>query len=200
VLVSTRVKEAFEWLGTVELEELDPRNYRESYWGLVILFRRFVDLGQPLSMLAGAAAVYGWMPRVFGGIENRVLQPILPILRRVRDSKSAAEAHAAVSDSADPERLLRFVNGSVVGTSKFLHFLNPTVAPIWDSRVARALGLDGAWKVDRDDRYREYWAAIAECGEEAPSALKTFCRSPDGEMASEIRLREYALFLKGRAP
>ena len=74
-----------------------------------------------------ACAAYGWMPT----IPKKV------------DTKFSIEAAQDVSTA---EQALKFIhdmdvilNNSWVGTSKILHFINPTHFPIWDSNVARAI-------------------------------------------------------------
>ncbi len=87
--------------------------------------------------VAGATAVYGWMPRIFGRLND--YSAFADVLSDLRRASTCSEALKIVASSSRSEDVLRFVNDSVVGTSKFLHFLNPSAIPIWDSRVARAL-------------------------------------------------------------
>lgn len=88
--------------------------------------------------LAGLHVVYGWMPTI-------------PDLQRVVDLNPTTRAAVLKTlDNArgwlalcpsDAARILlevqNFTNNSLVGASKLLHFLNPQVFPIWDSRVAK---------------------------------------------------------------
>ena len=57
------------------------------------------------------------------------LKPIASI--RGAKTNTAAYRFLQAIDEVAP------INRSWVGTSKFLHFLNPEIFPIWDSRVAR---------------------------------------------------------------
>lgn len=195
VQVSDAVRAAYSKLDAPHGAALDPRNYREGYWALCDLFRDHVCVQTWATAVAGATAVYGWMPRIFGRLNDYAA--FADVLSDLRRASTCSEALKIVASSSRSEEVLRFVNGSVVGTSKFLHFLNPSAIPIWDSRVARNFGIEGAWHVDRVDRFHEYWAGMSGCHDQGPKAFASFCRSPDGRNVSQLRLMEYALFLKG---
>jgi hypothetical protein len=193
--VVSAVHSAFAGLQAPLADELDPRNYREGYWALLDLFEAHVRLEDRPSMIAGATAVYGWMPRIFRKLReySRIMEP----LEQLRNASSGTEALTFVQACPHPEILLRFVDGSVVGTSKFLHFLNPKAVPVWDSRVASNFGI-GAAGVTRTDRFLDYWSGLSACEADPPAAFRDFCRAPDGRDAPRLRLMEYALFLNGK--
>jgi hypothetical protein len=77
-----------------------------------------------LVRLAGLA-VYGWMPTILRA-EGRN-----GIKRQVNFDEIATLMLQGEKDKID----LDFLNGSVVGTSKFLHFWRPDYFAIWDSRI-----------------------------------------------------------------
>lgn len=193
--VSDAVRAAYNDLNAPDGAALDPRNYREGYWALCDLFRDHVSLQTRATAMVGATAVYGWMPRIFGRLNDYTA--FADVLTALRRASTCSEAFLIFTGNSRSEELLRFVNGSVVGTSKFLHFLNPSAVPIWDSRVARNFGIDGAWQVDRVDRFQEYWSGMSVCDHAGPEAFKSFCRSADGREATQLRIMEYALFLRG---
>jgi hypothetical protein len=100
------------------------------------------------------------------------------------------------------EPAVEFVD-SVVGTSKFLHFLMPDRFSMWDRNMAKALGS----RID-DDRSRElrrYAAYIAFMREWAEalddnslSELARFMHRHHGATGGPLRLLEYALFMYGK--
>ena len=196
--VCEQVRIAFSQVAESDLPSLDPRGYRDGYWALARLFRDHVKLDDRTTVLAGATAVYGWMPTIFRRLEY--YDEILPTLRKLCSVRSAVEGLEAAERCQNRDKMLRFVNGSVVGTSKFLHFMNPDSIPIWDSRVARSFGIEGHWRVDNVDHYINYWSGMKGCQALPPKAFEEFCQSPEGQGASRIRLMEYALFLAKKAP
>lgn len=82
--------------------------------------------------VAGAHMVYGWMPTIlkFNHIldvneQNQLLEII-----------SKAQTDIILSHH-DLLVLKKCINNSLVGVSKYLHFINPNIYPIWDSHIAR---------------------------------------------------------------
>ena len=65
---------------------------------------------------------------------------------------------------AEIESLANNINGSVVGTSKLLHFIRPDVHAIWDSRVYRYLHKQKPYiyRLEAPDAYDGYLASIEE--------------------------------------
>jgi hypothetical protein len=122
--VSDAVRAAYSKLDAPHGAALDPRNYREGYWALCDLFRDHVCVQTRATAVAGATAVYGWMPRIFGRLNDYAA--FADVLSDLRRASTCSEALKIVASSSRSEDVLRFVNGSVVGTSKFLHFLNPS--------------------------------------------------------------------------
>src|SRR5258708_7520084 len=53
-------------------------------------------------------------------------------------------------------------NNSVVGTSKFLHFVAPEVFPIWDSRIAAVFGFRHGYQINNALNYTKYCNTIPD--------------------------------------
>lgn len=72
-------------------------------------------------------------------------------------------ARTEVIKVSDLTCLSELVNNSIVGTSKLLHFVNPELYAIWDSRVARYFFGRPCWQYQVDDlaTYRSYLGAVA---------------------------------------
>lgn len=83
-----------------------------------------------------AHAVYGWMPT---------------ILKKFDYSECDLSAIRAGKLPEQP-----FVNGSWVGTSKFLHMIAPDLFPIWDSKVAVHFGFQRRDQYERREVYSGY--------------------------------------------
>jgi hypothetical protein len=94
-----------------------------------------------------AAMIYGWMPRVLRIDPEFTLQAIAAF----------GEAQTASSGNFHQVPIQNIKNclHSVVGASKLLHFVNPNVFPIWDSNIAKFLGISKS-NVESVAKYIDY--------------------------------------------
>ncbi len=72
-------------------------------------------------------AAYGWMPRVVR-IDPKYVELALEAINK------ALQARRDTISEVDLMSIAKSLH-SLVGASKVLHFINPTVFPIWDSRI-----------------------------------------------------------------
>lgn len=79
------------------------------------------------NLVIGIHFVYGWMPTIFEFKNQEDFVVATEILNKAKVGEPLK--------SRDYETLKRLLNGSLVGTSKLLHFINPEKYAIWDSRV-----------------------------------------------------------------
>jgi hypothetical protein len=105
--------------------------YGHSYRALLKLAEQSLDDENHDAAHSLACAVYGWMPTILKTFEINLTKLEKPIsqIKIVNSLEDASKFIRGIGEVAP-------INRSWVGTSKFLHFLNPTVFPIWDSRVA----------------------------------------------------------------
>ncbi len=82
------------------------------------------------NLIIGINFTYGWMPTIFDFRSDK-FDEALEILHSVKN-------HCIVS-AKQLETLKCLLNNSLVGSSKLLHFINPEIYAIWDSRVYRYL-------------------------------------------------------------
>ena len=127
-----------DWLALSEDGEIAKRiavdPYCFAYGSLLSHFARLKSVTWD-DAVVGLHVVYGWMPTIpkLGGImawDSNTKNELTSTLT------SAIEG--AVPCEARLSRLMAFCNNSMIGASKLLHFLNPALFPIWDSRVAKA--------------------------------------------------------------
>jgi len=191
----TRILQA---LRNADPHVLDER--KRAFDGVVYLsqcrlFREYVRLDDFETVLAGAHAAYGWMPRILRSVDGDAVTALAARLEGFRGMSHPATALRAFQlfDNDEREQACRFVNGSVTGSSKFLHFLSPRSFPIWDSRIARVLRTRPS-ETTRVSNYVAYWEALARCIEkpEAQQVAQVL-----GGDASPLRQVEYALYLLG---
>jgi hypothetical protein len=143
----------------------------------------------PHDFVIGAYFTYGWMPRMLklsGDID--VATAIANKSKKERISKD------------EFSRLARVINGSVVGASKLLHFLNPREYAIWDSRVYRYLHQEDPYqyRIEAPNAYWEYLAFLNALAED--SRFKNFrikVVSTIGYSVTAKRASELMMFVKG---
>jgi hypothetical protein len=104
----------------------DPTNY--SYREFLAFFAARPVLS-PHDVTVGAFMAYGWMPRALNVFDVNNLNGVVAIVNRVKLGQFPTGDDLAL--------LIRSINNSLVGPSKLLHFANPAICPIWDSRVFR---------------------------------------------------------------
>ena len=121
--------------------------YNKSYYYFVNYFSDKEVLNEQ-DLILGANFTYGWMPTILHF-----------------KSDDFSKAVAILNDAKRPERisdeklqiLKELVNNSLVAVSKLLHFVNPEVYAIWDSRVCYLLtGKSHKQKVEKFDLFWSY--------------------------------------------
>ena len=75
---------------------------------------------------------------------------------------NAVKAGHSVTES-QLEIIKQCVNNSMVGASKLLHFINPNLYAIWDSRIFRYItGKKYSYGIEKPKAYLEYMEALNE--------------------------------------
>ena len=82
------------------------------------------------NLIIGINFTYGWMPTIFEFCSDN-FDESLNILNRAKKGEIPKIEQLGI--------LRNLFNNSLVGTSKLLHFINPEIFAIWDSRVYRYL-------------------------------------------------------------
>lgn len=137
------------------------------------------------------------MPTILKRFKNQV--QLSQFIIEVR-CLSLNEAVPLIRDVARSNRggVFRSLNNSVVGTSKLLHFFRPDLFPIWDSRIAKLFGYANG-RHNNPVVYLAYLELLHEWRSKCslPELLcKTLQRgAPEDDPISQLRLREYCLFL-----
>lgn len=139
-----------------------------------------------------SCAVYAWMPtmiRTIDDFDKEKKNTLVNLLGKVAKNEVLSESEIQVVKD--------FANRSIVGASKLLHVINPSMYPIWDSRVAKVFILNGLNRYLYVDKYVDYFNKLNEwvkcddvlklCGEvrDLNSSLKN---------VSNIRILELVLF------
>ena len=158
-------------------------------------FKRWRPLGWP-DAVVGLHIVYGWMPTI-------------PKLRRPAGLNAVDQAKVVTLLNDARRRLLTvaelsflktsFINNSMVGLSKLLHFLAPDRYAIWDSRVAIAWyapAAPGYNHYNLPAAYLDYLGALHGWSPAGGAAAIGVVRalSPHLATVSDLRILELVLF------
>lgn len=105
------------------------------------------------NLIIGINFTYGWMPTIFEFCSDN-FDESLNILNRAKEGDIPMIEQLGI--------LRNLFNNSLVGTSKLLHFINPEIFAIWDSRVYRYLTGKSAWDYRIND-YADYLSYLKFC-------------------------------------
>lgn len=135
--------------------------------------------------------VYSWM---FRGKLTRFEDPAgryRDICSLLRDAK-----HSGTITASDLDELSKTIcQGSVIATSKLLHFLKPESFAIWDTRVARVSYSSSHYvTINRPAVYLDYmmWLKRLKIDRQTISTVR---RRLGDTSASRLRVKEFILFM-----
>ena len=104
--------------------------------------------------IIGAHFIYGWMPTMLTLSKPTEYEKAVGILNLAREGK-------AISDQ-ELLQLTTFVNNSLIGVSKLLHFIRPDKFAIWDSRVCKFI-YDRQIAESPENGVKRYMAYLDNC-------------------------------------
>lgn len=107
------------------------RSYQHSYPAFLEYFRTR-NILTSTDVVVAANFTYAWMPRI-AILNSEALPKAVEALNAARRADCASELHVRAVG--------RYLGGSLVAASKLLHFAAPHLYAIWDTRVARYLGI-----------------------------------------------------------
>ena len=128
--------------------DLRGHTYISTYPDL-INFSSSMNSGNAQEFRQLAMMVYGWMPRVLR-IDNSYTAQAIKAIDDARQATLSTYQSVCVKDIANCLH-------SVVGASKILHFVNPTIFPIWDSKIQAFRCLpNGNYDMSNVSKYFDY--------------------------------------------
>ena len=130
-----------------KLDKQSPNNQLLTTYGPLLEFAQRTKSKFDKAMLIGLAHMaYGWMPTM---IQNIALEG--------KPSEWKKQITKGCIDSSFLYDVTRLTNDSIVGASKLLHFINPKLYPIYDSRVYKAILGEEKHNLSKDiDNYISY--------------------------------------------
>jgi hypothetical protein len=143
-------------------------------------------------LIVGAHFSYGWMPTILHcSVED--LAPALTALNLARDGSDL--------DAEQLGQLQRFVNGSITGASKLLHFVQPSLFSIFDSRVDRYRSTGKSRHYYQINEPKQYIACLSECREAAShvkfASAHASMQKKVGYPITPLRAVELIMYTKG---
>ncbi|GAA5526212.1 hypothetical protein Maes01_02811 [Microbulbifer aestuariivivens] len=130
------------------LADEDPSHtYHKSYKYFVSYFFDKPCLTES-DLVVGANFTYGWMPTILN-FKSTEFERAVTIINKAKGAERITDDEILI--------LKRLINNSLVGVSKLLHFINPDVYAIWDSRVCNFLtGKSHKQKVENTSLFWSY--------------------------------------------
>lgn len=146
-----KIREVFQLAKTTEVKNT---SYIRTYASLINFFKNKELITQD-DLVVGSHMIYGWMPTI---VELNYDYSDVAI-----KISNQAKNEYAISEN-DILNLSKFINNSVVGASKLLHFINPEVFPIWDSKVYKFIykKTPHSYRVNNIDEYINYLSNMNE--------------------------------------
>lgn len=134
------------------LENDNTQNsYNKSYCHFVKYFKDKQRLTEH-DLVIAANFTYGWMPTILE-FKSDDFDLAVSVINKAKHSERISDEDLLI--------LKKLMNNSIVGVSKMLHFINPNVYAIWDSRVCNFLtGKAHAYKVQKSGLF---WAYLDLC-------------------------------------
>ena len=144
-----------------DLENLhipEESGYMYSYPHFIDHFKTNGKL-QTKDLVIGAYFSYGWMPTILQ-LNSDIAEQHVEKFRKLKATKFPFEGNAR--DIEPLHEIQNTNNGSVVGMSKLLHFLNPGCFPIYDSRVYQYFYKEEpySYRINTLDKYVEYISIV----------------------------------------
>jgi hypothetical protein len=191
------------------LEKEDIKTYTYTYEKFIDHFEELRKKDKEEWLVIGSSIVYSWMPTILNiaGRDPKADKNLQKI------KEDAIESLNNISKNLDGESLEKdlkklklFINNSVVGMSKFLHFSFPDHYPIWDSRVESVLYETATGKTTKSnyhrlkiiDKFMEYRTSCLKLIEDEENGLiKKFDKYEELNGLRDLRKIEFLLFLKG---
>ena len=131
-------------------------SYIQTYSEFIKYFENIIHI-EKHNLIIASHFVYGWMPTILH-LDTKQIDQVLFYL-------NAAKAGHLLAEN-ELEIIKNCVNNSMVGTSKLLHFINPKLYAIWDSRIFRYLtGNKYSYGIDKPKAYLKYLSALKEIAE-----------------------------------
>ena len=162
------------------------------------------DIANVDKMMAIAHIAYGWMPTILKNSELKE-KPT----ESHNQGQTILDAYGISSEEKANDFIKGFIkspiNNSWTGLSKALHFINPEIFPIWDSKVAKNFDIKITYGNSDNARTKmkdEYLCYMKFCHSNlelpAVAEMQNSFRHKAGYEVSKIRAIEFILYTSGK--
>jgi hypothetical protein len=180
IIKDVHIKEAIKG---IEKDVTTHKSYKE--------FIRYFDNLKKIKerhLIISAHFTYGWMPTIL--TLHGELDECLDILHPAKTDEEIAQDQF--------EKVCHVINNSSVGASKLLHFINPMIYPIWDSRVCRFLEHPEHLRRNKESYFQYMDCCKALVKEKNFSLEHKKIKDAVGYKISPIRAVELIMFYNGQ--
>lgn len=143
---------------SIELIRREFENFKFQYNSYIITYQEFIkyfeeiDIIEKHHLIISCHFVYGWMPTILS-LNDSDLTQVLELLNQAKKGRLLSLDELSI--------LKKYINNSLVGLSKLLHFIHPEIYAMWDSRIFRFLtGKNSTYGIGRPSAYLEYLQGI----------------------------------------
>lgn len=134
-------------------EVKEDNSYLNSYQEFIEYFSKISKI-EKHHLIISSHFVYGWMPTILK-LKLTNLEEVLQILNKAKTDK--------ILNLEELKKLRNSINNSLVGTSKLLHFINPEIYPIWDSKIFKYWsGNKTTYGIQKPENYLEFTKQVNE--------------------------------------
>ena len=172
--------------------ENPEHSYHKSYFHFINYFAGRNEITEQ-DLIIGSNFTYGWMPTILNFKSDDFDLAVIALNR--------AKAATRISN-ADLTILKGLINNSLVGVSKLLHFINPQVYAIWDSRVCNFL--TGKSHKQKVEKIELFWGYLDLCERVVQDPefeqIHTSFANRLGYAISPMRIPEQIMFLSSNDP
>jgi len=112
------------------------KDTKKWYYTSYPVFVKYFEEEKPLTkddIIMGIAMVYSWMPTIPVTTEALMKEQGNEVVECVKDLIEGK------FDEETIEKLKEYINNSLPGTSKLLHFIRPDMYPLWDSQICKII-------------------------------------------------------------
>jgi hypothetical protein len=173
--------------------KVDKQTYDVSYLEFLKYFKDIKTITKH-NLVISINFTYGWMPTIFDFRSDNFNDAI----------KTLNNAKNGNIPSVNQLEILKgLFNNSLVGTTKLLHFINPQIFAIWDSRVYRYLTGKEAYnhRIGNCETYLSFLTYMVNLTQEKDyeKAHNSICKKL-GYSMTKLRTAELIMYLNGAKP
>ncbi len=167
---------------------IDKQNsYIQSYPYFIDYFKE-IETIERKHLMVSIHFVYGWMPTILKHVDLSDERKVLSLLNDVKKGVLLREKELEI--------LKLVINNSMVGLSKLLHFINPEIYPIWDSKIMKSLtNKKSIYGIGKPKLYLEYLNHIHQFTKHNDcQKIQSLAKEKLGYEISKIRTVEFIIF------